>query len=287
MIKISIEKAIPTTLYSQPLRVNLEISTGEFVVIYGKSGVGKTSLLRMIAGLLKPDQGVIEVNQQIWFNHLNKVNLPIQKRHLGFVFQELALFPNMTVMENLLYAANNPKDQSYLQRLLNITDMQSLRSRKPATLSGGQQQRLAIIRALARKPTILLLDEPFSSLDYQLAQQLRAELKILHKELKFTTLLVSHDPNDINGQIDQLVELKHGNAHQLRGTALHPTQNKSSLIGKILRVYPFESAFIIEIAVNQEILKVPTDPKTAQGCHPNQMVQITFIDGQILLSQLG
>lgn len=284
MIKISIEKAIPAIQYKQPLRVNLEIRSGEFVVIYGKSGVGKTSLLRMIAGLLKPDQGIIEVNQQFWFNHSSKVNVPIQKRHLGFVFQELALFPNMTVMENLLYAANNPKDRNYLQRLLTITDMQALSNRKPASLSGGQQQRLAIIRALASKPSLLLLDEPFSSLDYPLAQQLRTELKVLQAELKFTTLLVSHDPNDIYGEADQLVEIKNGNAYQLRGTPQDPNQPKNKLIGKIIQVYPFQSAFLIEITVNQEILKIPTDPQTAQRYHPDQQILITIIDGQIILS---
>ena len=284
MIKISIEKAIPAIQYKQPLRVNLEIRSGEFVVIYGKSGVGKTSLLRMIAGLLKPDQGIIEVNQQFWFNHSSKVNVPIQKRHLGFVFQDLALFPNMTVMENLLYAANNPKDRNYLQRLLTITDMQALSNRKPASLSGGQQQRLAIIRALASKPSLLLLDEPFSSLDYPLAQQLRTELKVLQAELKFTTLLVSHDPNDIYGEADQLVEIKNGNAYQLRGTPQDPNQPKNKLIGKIIQVYPFQSAFLIEITVNQEILKIPTDPQTAQHYHPDQQILITIIDGQIILS---
>jgi len=284
MIKISIEKAIPAIQYKQPLRVNLEIRSGEFVVIYGKSGVGKTSLLRMIAGLLKPDQGIIEVNQQFWFNHSSKVNVPIQKRHLGFVFQDLALFPNMTVMENLLYAANNPKDRNYLQRLLTITDMQALSNRKPASLSGGQQQRLAIIRALASKPSLLLLDEPFSSLDYPLAQQLRTELKVLQAELKFTTLLVSHDPNDIYGEADQLVEIKNGNAYQLRGTPQDPNQPKNKLIGKIIQVYPFQSAFLIEITVNQEILKIPTDPQTAQRYHPDQQILITIIDGQIILS---
>jgi len=284
MIKISIEKAILSAQRTEPLRVDLEIRPGEFVVIYGKSGVGKTTLLRMIAGLLKPDLGTIEVNQATWFDHLRKINLPVQKRNLGFVFQEHALFPNMTVMENLLFASKRPRDHEYLQRLLTITQMQSLTDRRPATLSGGQQQRLAIIRALAGKPALLLLDEPFSSLDYALAAQLRTEFKALQKELNFTTILVSHEPEDIYSQPDQLIELKSGYAHQLQSAAKNIATEKNSLSGKVIKVYPFQSAFIIEIDINHERLKIPVDAAIAPTFKPGQKADISFAGRKIFLS---
>lgn len=259
---------------SKVLAIDMEIRSGEFVVLFGKSGVGKTSLLRMISGLLRPDQGSIEVDNAIWFNAQNKIHLPIQKRNIGFVFQDLALFPHMSVMDNLVFAAGGNKDEAYLDRLLLMTEIKALAGRMPQTLSGGQQQRVALIRALARKPRILLLDEPFSSLDEQMGYQLRKELRLLHQEFQLTTILVSHDIIDINGNVDKVIEIANGQATHTKTIACRYS-------GKVSRINAYESGFIAEINLGSETLKMPVDELTVKLLKEGSTVFVTFGNGRI------
>lgn len=167
----------------------LEIQKGEFITLFGTSGAGKTTLLRIIAGLEIPKSGTIKVDNEIWFDSNKNINLPPQKRSIGFVFQDYALFPNMSVRENLLYANKN-RD---IDGLLCMMELENLANKKPHMLSGGQQQRVALARALMREPKILLLDEPLSALDHTMRKKLQDELTIIHEKLHITTLLVSHD----------------------------------------------------------------------------------------------
>ena len=157
---------------------------------------GKTTLLRMIAGLTQPDSGYIRVNGESWYDSERKINLKPQKRNIGYVFQDYALFPNMTVKEHLLYAQFN-REKEYISELLDSFHLKGLCERKPAKLSGGQQQRLATARALVRKPQILLLDEPLSALDSETRESLQFEILQAHQKYQATTLLVSHDLNEI------------------------------------------------------------------------------------------
>lgn len=274
MMKISIQKQLHMAEGSKVLAVDMEIRSGDFVVLFGKSGVGKTSLLRMISGLLRPDQGCIEVDNTVWFNAQDKIHLPIQKRNIGFVFQDLALFPNMSVMDNLIFAAGSNKDEAYLDRLLLMTEIKALAGRMPQTLSGGQQQRVALIRALARKPRILLLDEPFSSLDEQMGYQVRKELRLLHQEFQLTTILVSHDIIDINGNADKVIEIADGQAAHTKTIACRYS-------GKVSRINAYESGFIAEIDLGGEILKMPVDELTAKLLKEGSIVNITFGNGHV------
>lgn len=221
MIRIAIEKKLTMADGTGVLSIDTTIEKGAFVVVYGASGVGKTSLLRCIAGLMHPEKGRIVSDNELWLDTYNKKSLPVQQRNMGFVFQDLALFPNMTVLENLQYAAkvkgkgksglaDDEAAENLIPRLLAMVGLEHMMDRKPDTLSGGQRQRLALIRALAGKPGLLLLDEPFSALDKAMHQALRKELLLLHKSFQLTTIMVTHDLADVYQLADQVLVMDNG-----------------------------------------------------------------------------
>jgi len=199
MISIGIEKSLKAYAGQRTLKVDRHFPMGSITQIYGPSGCGKTTFLKCIAGLVTPERGSIMVNEQLWFEPLSGINLPPQKRRVGFVFQDYALFPNMTVLQHLEYATN---DAAWINRLLLIGKLETLTTHKPEYLSGGQQQRLAILRALAIKPKLLLMDEPFSALDPEMKTALIQELKALFDELEMTVLIVSHSGEELAGLVD-------------------------------------------------------------------------------------
>ncbi len=194
--------------------VFLDVFAGEAIVILGPSGCGKTTLLRLIAGLEVPDAGIITANgTQVARPGHNLV--PPHERGLGFVFQDLALWPHLTVDENLgfvLGATPMPRAEraSRVQRALDMMRIGRLGDRYPHQLSGGEQQRVALARALVRQPQVLLLDEPFSSLDPELRTALRAELDQLRRELKVTMMYVTHDRDDASALADRVVQIRAG-----------------------------------------------------------------------------
>jgi molybdate transport system ATP-binding protein len=196
MIYVDIEKKLKTYKGLQVLKIARRFDKGGVTKIYGPSGAGKTTFLKIIAGFIKPETGIIKVNGVDWLDTSTKTFLPPQKRMAGFVFQDYALFPNMTVLEHLEYATN---DKEWIKRLLSIGKLENLITHKPEYLSGGQQQRLAILRALAIKPKLLLMDEPFSALDPKMKTSLTGELKPLFDELEATVLIVSHNPQELKG----------------------------------------------------------------------------------------
>ncbi|MBK0379868.1 sulfate/molybdate ABC transporter ATP-binding protein [Mucilaginibacter segetis] len=196
MIEIVVEKKLKAYKGLNTLQISKEIPEGAILRITGPSGVGKTTLLKMIAGLATPDSGKIIVDGIIWFDDAKKINLPPQQRHIGFVFQDYALFPNMTVKQHLEYATT---DAEWINRLLAIGMLENFEEEKPAHLSGGQQQRLSVLRALAIKPKLLLMDEPFSALDIKTKSGLIMQLKTLFAELDITALIVSHNPQELDG----------------------------------------------------------------------------------------
>lgn len=192
------------------LDVALAVAKGSFVALVGPSGAGKTTLLRLLAGLMKPDKGRVSVGPSLWCDTAARVMIPVRRRPIGFVFQDYALFPNMTVQRNVEYAVGRNFDTREVQRLLEMVDLQGLARAYPARLSGGQRQRLALIRALARRPEILMLDEPLSALDPTMRRQLQDEVKRLHREFGTTTFMVSHDITEILRLADRAVQLENG-----------------------------------------------------------------------------
>lgn len=204
MITIDIEKKLKAYSGQQWLRIRHDFAEGSITKIYGPSGAGKTTFLKIIAGLVQPEKGSIKVDDLTWLDTAANISLSPQKRMAGFVFQNYALFPNMTVRQHLEYATD---DLQWIDRLLKIGKLETLQTHKPEHLSGGQQQRLAILRALAVKPKLLLMDEPFSALDLKMKLALIEELKLLFDELKLTVLIVSHNPLELEGLCDGEMEI--------------------------------------------------------------------------------
>jgi molybdate transport system ATP-binding protein len=194
MIQVDFEKELKVYKGNRTLKVAHNFSKGSITIIGGESGVGKTTFLKILAGFAEPDKGYIKVEEKEWVNTQTKINLPPQKRLAGFVFQDYALFPNMTVLQHLQYAT---KDEKWIDKLLIITKLETFKEHQPRHLSGGQQQRLAIIRALATKPSILFMDEPFSALDFEIKKYLIQEIDAIFKMLGTTVLIVSHNPHEL------------------------------------------------------------------------------------------
>jgi molybdate transport system ATP-binding protein len=196
MITVDIFKKLNNYGEGRHISVTKEFSTASITKIHGPSGVGKTTLLKIIAGLMQPDKGKIIAGEKIWLDTVENINVPPQIRKAGFVFQHFALFPNMTVRQHLEYATS---DKEWINKLLAISGLQFHSDQKPNHLSGGQQQRLAIIRALANKPELLLMDEPFSALDPKMKAALLKDLQQIWSDLGTTVLIVSHNPLELSG----------------------------------------------------------------------------------------
>lgn len=192
------------------LDVDLRIAPGSLVAITGPSGAGKTTLLRAAAGLARPAEARIRVGRTLWSDSAARVNLPTRKRSIGLVFQDYALFPNMTVRGNVDYAIGSRAPRDEVDELLQLVELEGLADAMPDRLSGGQKQRLAVIRALARRPSLLMLDEPLSALDPAMRRKLQDDLLRLHRRFATTTLLVSHDASEILRLADRVVRLEHG-----------------------------------------------------------------------------
>ncbi len=189
--------------------VSLSINEGEFVSLLGPSGCGKTTILRMIAGLIEPTSGAIKVGDR------NVTLLPPNKRNIGLVFQSYALFPHMTVFENVAYGLRRKGEkgaavQKRCEEALNMVRLSGYGERFPRQLSGGQQQRVAMARAIAPRPSVLLFDEPLSNLDAKLRDEMQIELKRLQRELNITTLFVTHDQSEALSMSDRVCVLHEG-----------------------------------------------------------------------------
>ncbi|MGD0275991.1 MAG: ATP-binding cassette domain-containing protein [Syntrophales bacterium] len=177
------------------------------LVMIGPSGGGKTSIIRMIAGLDKPDSGTITFNGETWFDASRRIHVPPQKRKLGYVFQDYTLFPHLSLYENAAFAAVDKKE---VKDLLELFGIAHLHNRKPHIVSGGERQRCALCQALARRPQALLLDEPFSALDFVARRNLRGELKNLRGELLFPIIYVTHDINEALILADEILPIVDG-----------------------------------------------------------------------------
>lgn len=189
------------------LDVSYDLQEGSFLGIRGASGSGKTTLLRCLAGIRRPDSGFIRLGEQTWYSSRSRLFLPPQRRSVGIVFQDYALFPNMTVWGNVLYAA---RDHARAKELLELVRLGDVARHYPSELSGGQKQRTALARALGRNPRLLLLDEPLSALDEELRRSLSDELSRVQRETGVTTILVSHSREEISRLCTEAIELADG-----------------------------------------------------------------------------
>ena len=197
MIKIQIKKPMHTPRGMETLDIDLNIDKGDFITFFGESGAGKTTFLGILAGLTRPQEGFIEVDGEVWFDSKRGVDLAIQQRRTGFVFQENCLFPHMTVRENLEYACGVGQNYYNIDQWMALMGLKGLEDQKPGNLSGGQKQRVALIRALLNHPKILLLDEPLSDLDIHSRLNLQDEIIKIYQQTGITTILVSHDISEV------------------------------------------------------------------------------------------
>ncbi|PHS69680.1 MAG: ABC transporter [Methylophaga sp.] len=211
MLKVKLQQSHPIAL-----DVDLYCNNGEILALVGPSGAGKSTVLRCIAGLHSPKQGQISCSNHEWFNSANKIDLTPQQRRIGIVFQNYALFPHLTVKQNICLALDKSEhtNTQKIDNLLAQVNLTGLEQRYPEQLSGGQQQRVAIARALAREPDVLLLDEPFSAVDKVTRRKLYLELNSLRQQLRMPIIFVTHDLDEAAMLADSMVVLHHGKTLQ-------------------------------------------------------------------------
>lgn len=258
MIDFALQKKLNTADGDMQLQISLQIESGSFVSLYGSSGAGKTSVLRMLAGFMKPDNGRIVMNDVVWFDKNQKRNIDAQQRKIGFVFQDYALFPNMNVFENIAFALNKKESVNIVDELLELTGLSTLSQRKIQTLSGGQKQRVALARAIAARPLLLLLDEPLSAIDNNMRIQLQTTLLKVHKRFKLTTILVSHDMDEILKLSDRIIHLEHGKVQDDATPASYfmNGSNASALAGNIVAIEENERQTFTIVLLNNRMIKI-------------------------------
>lgn len=282
MIQLSVSKALRNADGNMSLDIQFNIKKGEFVTLYGASGAGKTSILNILAGLLNVDQGKIKVDKTIWLDTQKKINLKPQKRNVGFVFQDYALFPNMTVRKNLEYALAKGQANDIVEELIAIMELGALQHQKPISLSGGQQQRVSLARALVQRPKLLLLDEPLSALDTKLRTKLKEYIIKIHKKYQLTTIMVSHDFEEIVKLSDRVLVIEKGKIIR-QGVPdeifdKEESGSKFQLTATVLTITPKEDLYVV-------LVKIPSEQTIEFVCKPEEAVNLQKDDQVIVYSE--
>ncbi len=260
IIYIDVQKELVSAYGRMQLKIQTSIPVGELVVLFGESGAGKTTILRMIAGLTSPDKGIIKVGNSVWYSSNDRINMPPQQRNIGFVFQDYALFPNMAVFKNVAYGQKY-KDKTFIDELLHNFGLTEFANRKPEKLSGGQKQRVALARALARKPQFLLLDEPLSALDAGIRTALQNEILKAHSIYKATTMLVSHDLAEVFRLAQKVMLIDNGKAKGFGRPddvfINNQISGKVQIAGTIVKIQKQDTFYLLTVVTGMnQIIKV-------------------------------
>lgn len=196
-------------------------SDSQRIVLYGPSGSGKSLTLKAIAGLMRPDSGHIRIQGRTLFDSTQGIDVRVQERNVAYLFQDYALFPHLTVAQNIAFGLargsvnlRRPAEHPAVRQWLQAFELDTIAHSRPSQISGGQRQRVALARALVAEPDMLLLDEPFSALDLSLRQRMRAELADLQTRLQVPMLLITHDPADVEALGQTVFELRDGRLHR-------------------------------------------------------------------------
>lgn len=278
MIQFKAYKMLQTADGELPLDVSFSIQKGQFLAIYGNSGAGKTTLLRILAGLTQADKSVITVEDNIWDDSEKKIHLSVQKRFIGFVFQDYALFPNLTVKENLEFALQKGDDTNIISELIELMELQSLQNSKPQNLSGGQKQRVALARAIVRRPKILLLDEPLSALDDEMRFKLQDYILKIHQKYQLTTLMITHSIPEIFKLSDSIIHLDKGKVIK-EGTPgsvflEDKISSKFKLTGEIISIHKSDIIYVIQVSSGNSIIRVVATEDEIQNFKVGQKVLV-------------
>ena len=245
------------------LEVDFKADTGDFIVLTGPSGSGKSTILRILAGLETVQSGCIQIENAYWLHTDNKIALPPQQRGIGFVFQDYSLFPNMTVLQNLRYALHKNQSVAEIDELIDIMELHELIHRFPDKLSGGQKQRVALARALVPHPKLLLLDEPLSALDPPMRRRLQDYIMDVHKRYKLTTIMVTHDRNEVLKMADTVIFLQQGKIVKMGSprAVFYPDAAPADpqVTGFVVEVDKQNQA--VHIRVGDQLVSIPLSPE--------------------------
>ncbi len=277
MIQFSANKLLLTSEGKQMLSVSFTVEKGKILALYGESGVGKTTILRILAGLTDCDKAFIEVDGEVWYDTAKKIYKPPQQRSIGFVFQDLALFPNMDIRQNISFALPKNANANEVDNIIEIMELKGVEKSKPDMLSGGQKQRVAIARAILRKPKILLLDEPLSSLDNRMRTNLENYIKRIHAEYNLTTILVTHHLPEVLRMADEVIVIERGKISK-NGTPyeVFASQNNGAfeLTGEVIDIKANNHGFTVIVLFNNTIIPIETSSEEANNLSISQQVII-------------
>lgn len=276
MIRFSLQKRL-SGAHDFSLDVAATLPAGSFTALTGASGAGKTTLLRLLAGLDRPDAGQLDVAGAPWFGPGRW--LAPQRRRIGMVFQDYALFPHLSVRDNVAYGAARG-DGALVDELLDLTGLAPLAAIRPARLSGGQRQRVALARAIACRPRLLLLDEALSALDPELRLQLQDEVGALHRRFGLTTVMVSHDLPEVFRLADHVLLLDDGRVAAQGSPAQvylagRGGNGRYTLTGHVLALRPADVLWRLTVAVGGELADILITPAEAATLSVGQRVTLS------------
>jgi len=278
VIHIDVEKSMLTANGKINLAIKTTVQIGELVALFGPSGAGKTTFLRILAGLEKPDKGMVKFGPNVWFDSAKQINASPQSRNVGFMFQDYALFPNMTVEQNIKFAL--PRESTKMvNELLSVFGLTELKKRKPSGLSGGQRQRVALARALARKPQLLLLDEPLSALDAEMRSMLQNHISQTHQLSGVTIMMVSHDLNEVFRLATRVLCIENGiiirNGKPEDVFSDNSISGKVQITGQIARIEKQDTINIVTvISGNNQVIKVIAFDNDLENLHIGDSVMV-------------
>jgi molybdate transport system ATP-binding protein len=294
-------KMLHTAHGPRMLDIAFEWQQGRLLAVYGPSGAGKTTLLRILAGLTEVVTGHIEVDGDTWLDSTRKIHVPTRRRSIGFVFQDFALFPNLNVRQQLEFALPKKGDRARVDELLSLMELEQLQQQRPARLSGGQQQRIAIARAIARRPGLLLLDEPLSALDDEMRHKLQEYILKVHRHYQLTTILVSHYAPEVLRLADGVILLENGAVtaqgapadvfrREITGPpfpasltpgsppptpSLPPAGPPFTAPAEIIRITPTGSSSLITVSCAGVLIDIPVSAQESTQLQPGQQVIVT------------
>jgi molybdate transport system ATP-binding protein len=291
-IRFEASKMLHTAQGQQLLDISFQMDKGMLLTLYGPSGAGKTTILRILAGLTDTVSADIEVAGEIWESSSRKIHLPTPRRSIGFVFQDFALFPNLTVRQQLEFALpkgtgkakgtgrtiGRAAGSSIVTELLTMMELEELQDRRPSLLSGGQQQRVALARAIARKPKLLLLDEPLSAIDDEMRFKLQDYILTAHRHYQLTTILVSHSLPEIFRLSDEVIGLDKGRIYKQGSPSDIFLEEKISgkfrVTGEIIDIVPADIIFIVSVHCANTIVKVIATAEEITRLYVGQKVMV-------------